>query len=1578
MTKSTARPINPAQLPPGKGSARKPEGIDFPIVGVGASAGGLEAFSKLLDVMPANSGMALVLIQHLDPKHESLMVNLLAAHTSMTVLQVTDNTKVERDHVYLIPPARYLAIDKGVLRLSTPPDRHGARLPFDFFLRSLARDCARRAVCVVLSGTGTDGSLGLQAVKEGGGLVIAQEPSEAASAGMPRSAIAGGRVDFVLPVGRIAETIIEYSQQNRAGVERAEASAVTAADEVLTEVIGLLATSTSHNFSAYKRGTLQRRIERRMVIAGLEDSEAYLGFLRREPVERELLTKDLLINVTRFFRDPSAFSELEKSIIPELVQRQTLDRPLRVWVPGCSTGEEAYSIAMLFLEQIALARRSIKLQVFASDIDPDCVSVARNGYYPESVEVDITPERLERFFTREAHHYQVVRELRETVVFTVHSVLADAPFSRLDLVSCRNLLIYLSPETQQEVLSLFHFALREGGVLFLGSAETAGDTSQRFVAVSKKHRIYRQVRRSRVREVQFPFRQAGAPDTAARGSPAPYVRRRQSIGDLAQRAILDAYAPTSVLINAKQECLFHFGATDRYLKIVAGESTRDIIAMARDGVRIKLRSAIHRAKNTEDPVTLNGAHVDSGGVRIGVRITIRRVEGDGEVLFLVSFLDEPARVEPPSPEIESRVDAPRTLQLEKELEATRQDLQSAIADLEMANEEQKAVNEEAMSVNEEFQSTNEELETSKEELQSLNEELSALNSQLHETVELQRSTSSDLQNILNSTDMATLFLDADLKIRFFTPAAKSLFNVIDTDIGRRLSDLTRRFHDDALLTDAQAVLATNEAIRLEVRAEDGGWHMRGIFPYRSDELRTGVVITFSSISEIKAAEQEIEAARTYLDNIIATIRQPLVVLDDELRVISISRSFHRVFSVQSEDLVGKPLLSAAAHLNVPALREFLASIDATGNTVIDHEVEIEVPGLGKRMFQMSAKALREAPTAVRKILIAIVDVTEAKREGQALEAAKFEAERANAGKSRFLAAASHDLRQPLQTISLLQGLLERTAHDEATQKLVRRLDETVATMSSMLNKLLDINQLEAGVVRPSISDFPVQRLLDELRTEFSYYAESNSLDFRVLPCELLVRSDPRLLEQIVRNLLTNAVKYTRSGRVLVGCRRHGDWLRIEVWDTGHGIPETELRLIFEEFHQLDNPARQRSKGLGLGLAIVQRLADLLGHRINVQSRVGAGSVFSIEVPVARAGAAHEPTASRYEPSVAAPHSGVILIVDDDPSVREMLDLLLIAEGYTTIVAADGELALELTSKAPVGPDLVICDYNLPNGPNGLDTIAKLQALSAREIPAIVLTGDISTSSLKDIAGRRCAHLSKPVKAAELMRSVERLLAKSPTETPLTEPASAASAEVERPSQTVFVVDDDAAVRDAMSDFLRECGYAVEQYADGATFIEALGPGRPGCLLVDAVMPGLSGIDVIEHLKASAILLPTIVITGNGAVSIAVQAMKAGAVDFIEKPVHHEELLAAIARAFDQSQGAASSTGIRTIAVTRMTSLTVRQRQILALVLAGHPSKNIAADLGISQRTVDNHRAAIMRKTGSRSIPALIRTALAAA
>ncbi|MDP3897248.1 MAG: chemotaxis protein CheB, partial [Mesorhizobium sp.] len=805
MTGKTPKDSIAASPQPRRRGSRTPDpdgAPGFAVVGVGASAGGLDAARKLVGALPADPGMAFILVQHLDPSHESMMVDLLASHTKLTVVQATDGALIEPDHIYIIPPGTYLSVGNGALHLSQPLARHGARLPFDHLLHSLAAEYGPRAVCVVLSGTGADGSIGLRAMHERNGLVIAQDPDEAGYDGMPRSAILTGMVDHVLPIAKIPATLAAHAD----GLARAvgkDAARGDTSSKALSRIIELLRARTSHDFTLYKPGTLQRRIERRMALASLDADKMnhYLEILQSDPVELDLLSKDLLINVTSFFRDPEVFGVLAEKIIPEIVSNATPDRPLRIWIAGCSTGEETYSLTLLFREAMAAANSTAKLQVFASDVDPDAVAIAREGLYPKTIESEVTPERLARFFSREENGYRVLSELRAAVIFTVQDVLADPPFSRLDLVSCRNLLIYLGPVAQAKVISLFHFALREGGILLLGNAETIGNPEGRFEPISKSHRIYRHVGRVRPGDLGFAIGGGDAVRVPMRlGS--GQTSRQAALAELCRRLVIDSYAPAAVLINRKHECLYSLGRMDRFLSVVSGHPTQDLLAMAKPAIRIKLRSAIQQAIQANARILVRGGRLADDATGGLFSIDVQPVVNDGESLLLICFVNEPQIEQKPGKQKSAANDS-RIVQLEQELEATRAELQGAIRNLEVSSEEQKAINEEALSVNEEFQSTNEELLTSKEELQSLNEELTALNSQLHETLDRQRTTSNDLQNVLYSTDVATIFLDTDLNIRFFTPATRSLFSVIAGDIGRPLADLHSLATDAALLGDAR-------------------------------------------------------------------------------------------------------------------------------------------------------------------------------------------------------------------------------------------------------------------------------------------------------------------------------------------------------------------------------------------------------------------------------------------------------------------------------------------------------------------------------------------------------------------------------------------------------------------------------------------------------------------------------------------------------------------------------------------------------------------------------------------------------
>lgn len=1427
----------------------------FLAIGIGASAGGLEACRKLIDAMPADSGMAFILVQHLDPRHESMMVELLAGHTSMRVVQAAGGMRLEPDHLYIIPPGTFLSVSDDHLHLSKPLQRHGARLPFDFLLHSLAAAYGPRAACVILSGTGGDGSIGLKAVKDAGGLVIAQDPDEADYDGMPKSAIATGAVDFVLRVAEIPQALGTYARQVAGGDGQSVAPVASSRSDSLSAIIELLRSRTIHDFRLYKTGTLERRIERRMGLAGIapSDTAAYLARLNDDAEELDRLSKDLLINVTSFFRDPKVFDLLAESVIPDLIAGHVPGRPLRIWIVGCSTGEETYSLAMLFSEQMAAMKSAVKLQIFASDVDADAVAEAREGVYSDKIAAEVSAARLARFFSREDHSYRISPDLRAMVVFTVQDVLADPPFSRLDLVSCRNLLIYLSPEAQAKVISIFHFALRDGGILLLGGSETIGSGQGRFEVLSKTERVYRRIGLGRGGDLRFAMSGFDPASMLGRRPGAPANPRQSGYAELCRRLVLEAHAPAAVLINRSHECLHYLGPVHNYLRVAGGEPGHDLFAMVPEGWRVKLRAAIQRARHENARALVGDVRTDPEAGTPPFSISVDLVPSQGEELMLICFLDQP----PPPPRSNrppTAAEAPRVAELEQELKSTRRELQDAIRNLEISTEEQKAINEEALSVNEEFQSTNEELLTSKEELQSLNEELTALNTQLQETLERQRTTANDLQNVLYSTDVATLFLDSELNIRFFTPATRALFAVIASDIGRPLADLSSLTLDTMLLTDARKVMRTLAPIERETQSQSGGaWYIRRILPYRTQDNRVeGVVITFADITERKAV-------------------------------------------------------------------------------------------------------------------------------AKALEVAKHEAEMANVAKSRFLAAASHDLRQPLQTLALLQGILARTVQGEKAQGLIGRLNDTLGAMSGMMNTLLDINQIEAGAVRAEIIGFRLDDLLARLRSEFTYLAEAQTLELRGVPCGLFVQSDPRLLEQMIRNLMSNALKYTRHGKVLLGCRRHGGRVRVEVWDTGIGIAPEHMQQIFEEYHQVDNHARERSRGLGLGLSIVRRLGKLLGHEVDVRSWPGKGSVFSIDIPLLTDGAVPRlqspPRAAESAGGDGGARKGTILVVEDDPDVRSLLELSLAEEGHRVIAASDGAEALALTTHAGISPDLILADYNLPKGMTGVQLAQAVARKSRHQIPSLFLTGDIATSTLGEIARHGGGHLSKPVNLHDLIAAIRRLL---PEGKPVSHKAAPLSTDAGGKMQPlVFIVDDDAQARAGFRLAFEEEGWSVEDFADSETFLASYRPGRDACLLVDAHLPGMSGLELLQKIGDIDPRLSSVMITGNSDVTMAVQAMKAGAMDFIEKPVHDGDLLHVITRALEQTRDASKLQAWRDSAAAVLAELTPRQREIMNKVLAGEASKTIAADLGLSQRTVENHRAAIMKKTGSPSLPALARLALAA-
>jgi two-component system, chemotaxis family, CheB/CheR fusion protein len=955
-------------------------GAAFPIVGVGASAGGLEAFIQLLTALPADTGMAFVLVQHLAPSHASALAEILSRATKMPVLEVQEESEVEPNHVYVIPPGRNMIIAEGKLQL-LPREGRGAPHPVDQFFRALAEDRRHRAIGVVLSGTATDGTIGLETIKGEGGITFAQDDT-AQQPGMPHSAIASGCVDFVLPPAEIARELTRVAHHPYANpLPEARAKQVDKPD--LAPVLQLLHHATGVDFSHYKFNTLYRRITRRMVFQKMERLSEYVQFLRQTPAEVEALYQDALISVTSFFRDPESFEALKAEVFPRLVKDKSRHEPVRVWTLGCSTGQEAYSLAMTFVEAAEAAGSTAPLQIFASDLNAVGIETARAGIYSKDIAQDVSPERLRRFFTEVDGHYRVAKSIRDACVFSRHNVLADPPFSRIDLISCRNLLIYLEPVLQQKILPTLHYALKSPGFLWLGGSETIGTYRNLFEAEDAKHKIYVKKPGSGPGHGHFPLQHGGTPR-----SPFLSIGARPSDGaDLhreADRLLSARFAPPGVLVSADLDILQYRGDTGPYLAPAPGKASLNLLKMLREGLLVAVRAAVLRAGKEGTTVREEGLRVRSNGGYHEAAIEVIPIKGhEGkEGAFLILF-EEPGSAQgvatpPRAPEPPAAdVDAAR---LAQELAATRAYLQAVIEQQEAANEELQSANEEVQSANEELQSTNEELETSKEEIQSSNEELATVNDELNNRNQEANRINNDLLNLIGSIQTAIVMLGPDLRVRRFTPAAEKLLNLIPTDIGRPLGDL--KLHLDGL-PDLEPllleVLETVTAREREIRDKHGHWYSLRLRPYRTVDNRIdGVVLLLVDVDAMKRAQQ-------YTESIVKTVREPVLVLDKDLRVKTVSRAFCETFGVTPEQTENRLLYDLGnRQWDIPGLRHLLEEVLPRDNQVTDFEVHHRFEGIGTRTMRLNARRLIQAADQPPLILLAVEDVSERVRLGQEL------------------------------------------------------------------------------------------------------------------------------------------------------------------------------------------------------------------------------------------------------------------------------------------------------------------------------------------------------------------------------------------------------------------------------------------------------------------------------------------------------------------------------------------------------------------------------------------------------------------
>ncbi|MCA9136613.1 MAG: PAS domain-containing protein [Planctomycetales bacterium] len=959
----------------------------FPIVGIGASAGGLEALDELLGHMPTNTGMAFVVVTHQHPGHTSLLPELLGKETEMLVVEATDGLKLKPNHVYVGPPGGNLAILNGALHRMNAEKNKFPPLPIDYFFRSLADDQQERAICIVLSGTGTDGTIGLTAIKRESGMAMAQEPSSAKYAGMPSSAIATGLVDYVSTPAEMPAKLVAYVKGPylAGGAVAAELPSVPA--EPMQKIFVLLRSRTGHDFSSYKSNTLRRRIQRRMNVHQIRKPDQYVRFLQENPHEIDILFKELLISVTNFFRDADAWESLVKSL-QELIKSRPANHAFRAWVPGCATGEEAFSAAIALRECIEKVGRRIDVQVFGTDLDAEAIEVARIGQYPAGIEVDVSSKRLERYFVHDDGTYRIHKEVREMVIFAPQNVIKDPPFTKLDLISCRNLLIYLNADLQKKLLPIFHYALKPGGLLFLGPSETIGPFTDLFDTIDKRWKIFR--RKESVTPIYVLPEIPAQPLTGDEGNTAastgmPAVKETHLTIQI-ERLLLSRFTPATIVVNDQGDIIYIHGRTGMYLEPTQGQPRANILLMAREGLQIELASAMRQCVATGVDVVRENVRVRTNGDFTNISLTVAKLSHPESVRGLLMVTLQPTTTSAPEPDRKTKrkptnaAEYERVDQLERELQYLKESHQTTHEELETSNEELKSTNEELQSTNEELQSTNEELETSKEEMQSLNEELTTVNAELQSKIDELTQANDDMQNLLNSTDIATVFLDNDLNIKRFTDQAKTLISLRQSDVGRPIVELTSNLKADNLAGDCRAVLQTLVFKENEVRTNDGGSYLMRIMPYRTGgNVIDGLVLTFVNIKQLRQRKSKDLISLPNFENVVETVREPLVILDESLHVVLANRSFYRVFHTTPRQTEGKLVYElGTGQWDVPKLRELLESILPKNSKFEDFEIEADLPRLGKRVFVLNARRFEQPEGVADMILLALEDMTNRK------------------------------------------------------------------------------------------------------------------------------------------------------------------------------------------------------------------------------------------------------------------------------------------------------------------------------------------------------------------------------------------------------------------------------------------------------------------------------------------------------------------------------------------------------------------------------------------------------------------------
>jgi two-component system CheB/CheR fusion protein len=1311
------------------------------VVGIGASAGGLDPLVRFFESLPKVTGMAFVIVQHLSPDFKSLMDELLARHTMLPIHLVEDGMPVEADHVYLIPAKKEMIISGGRLLLSERDRQQELTLPIDMFFRSLAQDCGAEAIAIVLSGGGSDGSRGIRHVREAGGLVVAQDLESAQFDGMPKAAIETGVVHHTLPPQEMPRVLLEHAGRRSEAVpdavdnERPEPGGLEALFRVLETEFGI-------DFNHYKPSTVTRRIERRLALAQSQNIDEYLARLRSERDELDALYRDLLIGVTRFFRDPDAFDLLEHQILPELLTREPRGAPVRLWVAGCATGEEAYSLAILLHDLMAIhGERPVK--IFATDVHRGSLERAAVAAYDEEAVSNVSAERLTRYFTQNGHTYQVVPELRQMIVFAPHNVISDAPFTRLDLITCRNLLIYLQPPAQQRILSFFHFALNQNGVLFLGPSESLGPLADGFEIVDKHWQLYR-----KAGEVRTPVdvRQRPALSTIdGRVTLSPVLpAARHSLGQLLSvyDALLEETMPPSLIVNDRGELVHVLGGAARFLRVRDGRQSLDVQDLVHADLKMILTGGLKRALAERSAIVFNGvrAHADDEVYNVTIRPIAGRPASARHLV--ISFEsrqpdERPAAVAPIQIDVD-QVSQQQLAALEAELGTTKESLQAAIEQLEASNEELQASNEELQSSNEELQSTN-------EELQSVNEELYTVNAEYQRKIAELTELTNDMDNLLASTEVGTIFLDGQLRIRKFTPQAAGTFGLVAHDVGRPIETFAHRMHYPELVADLRHVVASAESIERDFVDPHGKSFFLRLLPYRAKGVTDGVVLTLIDVSGLKAAEDALFHERYLLNSLLRSVPDAIYFKDARGRFIRFNHAMAaRLAVADPADAIGKTAFDLPDHEAAMALHREDEAVLRSGQPQ-HYRLEPRQAANGTDAWDTVTRLpLLDREKATVGVIAIFRDVTEQVR-------AKAKIDEEIRRRDQFLAMLSHELRNPLGAVVTATSML-KSAESESRVKdrAVSVLERQSRQMARLLDDLLEVSRVTQNKIelRRRVVDLRLiaGEAADAVRSQIDDKGLTLTVDLDPEP--LWVHGDAARLQQVQINLLSNAVKYTaRGGSVVLRVRREATGAVIRVADDGAGISPQMLDSVFDLFVQGRHTIDHSNGGLGVGLTLVRALVEMHGGTVTAHSDGdGAGSEFTVRLPLTTLS---EPVPSEDGTASWTPPGSTVVIVEDNADSREMLCAMLRHAGLVCHDAPDGMTALRLIDD--VSPDVVILDVGLPEM-DGLEVARHIRANPRHAgVRLIALTG-------YGQAGDRVAttkagfdyHLVKPVQPAELL------------------------------------------------------------------------------------------------------------------------------------------------------------------------------------------------------------------------------------